>query len=279
MCLLTRLKIDLGVHFDTLDVLLTSLEAQHLSYAWHQFVWTVDEYSFRFHECSYVHTCSLKLMRVRVPRSPEVLVVSVSLMKFQQPYFRCQMPICYIGHWHPFMPRLYKWQSIVCSRSDVALNVVWGFWWCSDAKSDPDSDDEWGARCEPLHSTQLHKYKYANTNTQIQIHKYNPDSDDEWGARCGIIYQPILPTPATPLPESRHQWTSALYTITQIQIRKYQQDFGALPYIDLHVSLWYRLQHRLDKNTTIHTVEPLGRSEHTKQRQTGPAGLLTKTYY
>ena len=31
--LLTRLKIALGVHFDTLDVLLTSLEAQHLSYA------------------------------------------------------------------------------------------------------------------------------------------------------------------------------------------------------------------------------------------------------
>ena len=58
------------------------------------------------------------------------------------------------------------------------------------------------------------------------------------------------------------------------------REFGALPSIDLHVSpvKQSRLQHCLDKNTTIHTVKPSGRAERTKQRRTGPAGLLSKTY-
>ena len=151
----------------------------------------------------------------------------------------------------------------------------WSWWW--------GGDEVWTSALYTITQIQIptHNYKYTNTNTQIPTHKYKYTNTILIVMMSG---EPgVVSFISRSCPRLRHLCqnlgTNEPLHSTQLHKYKYQQDFGALPYIDLHVSLWYRLQHRLDKNTTIHTVEPLGRSEHTKQRQTGPAGLLTKTYY
>ena len=82
---------------------------------------------------------------------------------------------------HPCQDSANDQLSNCCSSSNVTL-AVWRIWYFSDAAlSDIDSDDEWGS------------------------------------ARCGIIYQAMLPTPGTPLPESGDHWASALqYTALPI---------------------------------------------------------------
>ena len=119
---------------------------------------------------------------------------------------------------HPCQDSANDQLSNCCSSSNVTL-AVWRIWYFSDAAlSDIDSDDEWGS------------------------------------ARCGIIYQAMLPTPGTPLPESGDHWASAL-------------QYTALPIAHCTHSLLIAHHTQSTVNCTLHTKDTSARNWGPLQRQ------------